>query len=133
MAASNLYQFRQHVAGIKVNGEFTEQTVKYAMQAAKYDGVDVDPVTARKLKLLKLALSLPAADRPGAADELAKLSTKLDSVYSTGKFTYNAKTYTLNDASEVMAKSRNPAELRAMFEGWRTVSCGHEGRLHQAD
>ncbi|WAC47471.1 M2 family metallopeptidase [Asticcacaulis sp. SL142] len=106
----------------KVNGEFTEQTVKYAMEAAKYDGVDVDPVTARKLKLLKLALSLPAADRPGAADELAKLSTKLDSVYSTGKFTYNAKTYTLNDASEVMARSRNPAELRAMFEGWRTVS-----------
>ena len=38
----------------------------------KYDGVAADPVTARKLKLLKLYLVSPAPDRPGAAGELGE-------------------------------------------------------------
>ncbi len=106
----------------KVSGEQKELFVRLAKEAARYDGVAVDPVTARKLLLLKLYLSLPAPDRPGAATEVASLTTKLDSIYSTGKFADGGKTLTLNDAEEVMAKSRDPAELKAVWEGWRTVS-----------
>jgi peptidyl-dipeptidase A len=106
----------------KANSAFTEATVKWALGAAKFNEVEADSLTRRKLNLLKLALTLPAADRPGAADEIAKLGTSLDSTYGTGKFTYKGKVYTLDDATQIMATSRDPILLRAMFEGWRTIS-----------
>jgi peptidyl-dipeptidase A len=106
----------------KATAEQSELATKLAKQAARFNGVAVDPVTARKLKLLKLYLVLPAPDRPGAAAELANLATKLDSTYSTGKFTYKGKTLTLNDAEELMASSRDPAELKALWEGWHSIA-----------
>jgi peptidyl-dipeptidase A len=106
----------------KAQAEQTALVTRLAKEAARFDGVAADPVTARKLKLLKLYLVLPAPDRPGAAGELATLSSKLDSTYSTGKFTYGGKTLTLNDAEDVLAASRDPAELKAVWEGWHSIS-----------
>jgi peptidyl-dipeptidase A len=106
----------------KAGAEQNELGTKLAKQAARFNGVAVDPVTARKLKLLKLYLVLPAPDRPGAAAEVAGLATRLDSTFSTGKFTYNGKTLTLNDAEDLMASSRDPAELKALWEGWHSIS-----------
>lgn len=106
----------------KADAALNEATVKLAVGAAKFNDVDTDPVTRRKLNLLRLSQTLPAEDKPGAAEELATVSTRLDSAYSTGKFQYKGKTYNLDDASNVLATSRDPATLRAMWEGWRTVS-----------
>lgn len=106
----------------KAQAEQTALVTRLAKEAARFDGVATDPVTARKLKLLKLYLVLPAPDRPGAAGELATLSSKLDSTYSTGKFAYGGKTLTLNDAEDVLAASRDPAELKAVWEGWHSIS-----------
>ncbi len=106
----------------KADAEFNAETVKLAMGAAQFNNVDADPVTRRKLNLLRLSLTLPAADTPGAADDLAATSTRLDSTYATGKFTYNGKSYTLDDASNVMASSRDPQTLRAMWEGWMGIA-----------
>ena len=106
----------------RASAQQSEMATGYAMQAALYDGVAVDPATARKLKLLKLFLTSPAPNRPGAAADLATLQSGLDATYSTGKFTYKGKVYTLNDAEDVMASSRDPAELKAMWEGWHSVA-----------
>jgi peptidyl-dipeptidase A len=106
----------------KAGAEQNELATRLAKEAARFDGVAVDPVTARKLKLLKLYIVSPAPDRPGAADELANLLTKLDSTYSTGKFAYKGKQITLNDAEDVLAESRDPAELKAVWEGWHSVA-----------
>lgn len=106
----------------KANGEWTEKTSAYAKQASRFDGVALDPVTRRKLDILKRNLVLPAPDRPGAARELATLSTKLDSTYSTGEFQLQGKTLTLSDAEDILAASRDPAETKAVGEGWHSIS-----------
>ncbi len=106
----------------KANGEWTEKTTVYAKEASRFDGVALDPVTRRKLDILKRNLVLPAPDRPGAARELATLSTKLDSTYSTGEFQVQGKTLTLSDAEDILAASRDPAETRAVWEGWHSIS-----------
>lgn len=106
----------------KAQGEQTELATKYAMEAARYDGVAADPATRRKLMLLKQFLTLPAPDRPGAAAELSELSGKLNATYSTYKFDFEGKPVTLNDAEDVLRASRDPAELKAAWEGWHTVS-----------
>ncbi len=106
----------------KADAALNEATVKLAMGAAKFNGVDADPETRRKLNLMRVSQTLPAADKPGAAEELAAVATRIDSTYSTGKFSYKGKSYTLDDASNVMASSRDPAVTRAMWEGWMSTA-----------
>ena len=106
----------------RADAALNEATVKYAMESAQYNDVDADPVTRRKLNLLRISQTLPAAAEPGAAEELSAVAAKLGSTYSTGKFDWKGKTYNLDDASDVMAKTRDPATTRAMWEGWMSIA-----------
>ncbi len=108
----------------KAGAEATELATGLAIQAARFDKTEVDPVTRRKLEILKRALVAPAPQRPGAADEMATIGSRLDSTYSTGKFTYKGKTLTLNDAEDILASSTDPEELKAIWEGWHSISPG---------
>lgn len=106
----------------KAGAEMTTLATDLAVQAARYDKTAADPVTRRKLDILKRALVLPAPQRPGAADQMATIASRLDSIYSTGKFEFKGKQITLNDAEDVLANSRDPAELKAAWEGWHSIS-----------
>jgi peptidyl-dipeptidase A len=106
----------------KAGAEITDLATRLAIQAARFDKVAVDPVTRRKLDILKRALVLPAPQRPGAAEQMATIGSRMDSVYSTGKFEYKGKMITLNDAEDILAESRDPEELKAVWEGWRSIS-----------
>jgi peptidyl-dipeptidase A len=106
----------------RADAQYAEMESRLAVEAARFNGVEVDPVTRRKLTVLQRGITQPAPQRPGAAKEIADLSTKLDSIYSTGKFQHGGKAITLTDAEEILAKARDPAELKAVYEGWRTVS-----------
>jgi len=106
----------------KAGAEYTELSTRYAMEAARFNNTPVDAVTRRKLDILKRNLVAPAPQRPGAAEEMATIASRLDSTYSTGKFTHKGKQITLNDAEDILRESRDPAEMKAVWEGWRTVS-----------
>ena len=106
----------------RAGAESNDMATRYAVEASRFDRTAVDPVTRRKLELLKRNVTLPAPQRPGAADEMATIRTRLSSTYSTGKFEYGGKTLTLNDAEDIMASSRDPAELKAVWEGWHSIS-----------
>ncbi len=105
----------------KVSGEQSAVFVAYAKEAARYDRVDVGPVTRRKLDLLKRRLLLPVPERDGAAAEVADLSVKLDSLYATGKVAYRGDDLTIEVVMDRMRTSRDVAELRALWEGWHAV------------
>jgi peptidyl-dipeptidase A len=106
----------------KVSAERGVLAVARAKEAAAFDRVTVDPVTRRKLEILKKSLSLPAPGRSGASAEMAKIKVDLKSTYSTGKFTYQGKMLTLDDIQDLMRTSRDPAELKALWEGWHAVA-----------
>ena len=106
----------------KANAAITDRTVRFAKQAVRFDHVHLDDVTARKLYLLKQSLVLPAPTRPGASQELADIEARLDTDYSTAKFTYKGRTLTLDDMEEVLRMSRDPDETRTLWEGWRAVA-----------
>jgi peptidyl-dipeptidase A len=106
----------------RINAEYTELQVELANGAARFNDVQVPADVRRKLNLLRLGIVLPAPNRPGAATELAEITTRLDSTYSVGKFDFKGRQITLDEASILMAESRDPADLEALYEGWRTVS-----------
>lgn len=106
----------------KVNAQMTELQVQLANEAARFNDVRAADDVRRKLNLLRLGIVLPAPNRPGAAEELAEITTRLDSTYSTGKFEFEGKPITLDEANILIAESRDPAQTKALYEGWRTIS-----------
>lgn len=97
----------------------TEMAVRFAKEAARFDavkGLSFD--TRRKLDILKQGLVLPAPDKPGAADELNRIATKLESDYGKGKGTRGGQPINGSDIEEAMGTSRNPDELKEMWASW---------------
>ena len=106
----------------KANAEATDLSVRYAKEAARFNGVKVDAVTRRKLELLKGGLVMPAPGRPGASQELADIQARLDTAYSTGKVTIDGKTMGLDDLDDALRTERDPAKIKAMWDGWHAVA-----------
>ena len=91
-------------------------------EAKRYQDVEADETTERLLKLLMLATPLPAPDDDALRKELAETSTKLNSLYATGKVEYKGATLTLDDVSERLSASRDYDEQLALWEGWHAVA-----------
>ena len=106
----------------RARAESTDRAVRYAKEAAQFDHLKVDAVTARKLYLLKQGLTLPAPSRAGASQELATIESRLAADYSTAKFNYKGRALTLDDMQDLLRTSRDPDETRTLWEGWREVS-----------
>ncbi len=101
-------------------------TVELAQQATRFDGLELPRDLARKLKLLKLALTKPAPDDPELQSELTRVSTSMQSRYGKGKFCRGADgasdCLSLTDLTRILAESRDPAELERIWTGWRQIA-----------
>jgi peptidyl-dipeptidase A len=97
----------------------TEKSVKYALEAAKYQNVaGLSAETKRKLDILRGGLVLPAPTTPGAAKELSEIATKLNSAYGKGKGTLKGQPINGSDIEAAMGTNRNPDELKEMWTSW---------------
>jgi peptidyl-dipeptidase A len=97
----------------------TEKSVKYALEAAKFQNVaGLSAETKRKLDILRGGLVLPAPTKPGAAGELSEIATKLNSAYGKGKGTLKGKEINGSDIEAEMGTNRNPEELKEMWVSW---------------
>ena len=112
------------VLSARANEALKTAQVDYAGRAARYAGVDgLDPVVERKLNMLRSGITIPAPADPAKIAEQAEIGTRLDGMYGSGKFCGEAgDCRDLNQLSEVVNHSRDPAALLAAWEGWRTVS-----------
>jgi peptidyl-dipeptidase A len=106
----------------RAQAQSTAATVRLAVGAARFNGLDLDAETQRKLGLLRLALSIPAPQRPGAAEELAAVNTRMSSRYSTGRIDYDGRQVTLDELETLMGTERDPVKLEEMWTKWRAVS-----------
>lgn len=103
----------------EVSARQTELAVKYAGEAAKYlDVQGLSPDTRRKLDLIRNGITLPAPSRPGAADELSTIATRLQSEYGKGKGTLDGKPINGSDIEAAMGTTRDPAKLKEMWVSW---------------
>jgi peptidyl-dipeptidase A len=99
-------------------------TVEVARQAARFDGAQLPDDLARKLKLLKLALSKPAPSDPDKQAELTRTTAGMQSRYGTGKYCRGgdpSRCLNLEELTKTMATSRDPEELREIWAGWHEV------------
>lgn len=98
-----------------------EKVTQLAEDSRKFDGKSVSPEIARKIKLLKLALTLPAPKDAAERTELTKIAASMESAYGRGKYCPDGPDkpcMSLGDLEEKLASSRNPDELKRIWLGW---------------
>lgn len=97
---------------------------KYAKEAHRFDHAQLSPELARKRLLLELAAGFPAPDDPKAQKELAQIESSLEGDYGKGKWCLdNNKKPCLdvNAVERLMARSRDPEELKRAWIGWHAI------------
>ncbi|MEP6819168.1 MAG: M2 family metallopeptidase [bacterium] len=107
------------------NEEVIAATTELAEQSRRFDGLQLAPDVERKIKLLKLSLTLPAPKDPAEREELTKLAASLEGAYGKGKYCPDGdkgKCLSLGDMEEIMGNSRDPEELKKIWLGWHQVS-----------
>lgn len=106
------------------NQLFTATNVLLSKQAHRFDGVTLAPPLARKMQLLKISTLLPSPTDPAKQMELAQIEASLDGDYGRGKWCPDATQTNCLDVTAVgqlMAKSRDPEELKNAWTGWQAV------------
>lgn len=107
----------------KVSEEFTTLGVELAIEASRYNDVELDFDTRRKVDSLRRGLTLPAPSDPEKTKELAAITTGLNATYASGKYCpAEGECLADIDIIQIMANSRDEAELKDVWQGWRTVS-----------
>jgi peptidyl-dipeptidase A len=107
------------------NEESLQAVSELAEQAKTFEGMQMPPEMARKLKLLKLSLNAPAPSDPKERAELARLGTWLDGTYGKGKYCpktgpFAGQCLGQNEMERAMATTKDPQVLLDLWIGWRT-------------
>jgi peptidyl-dipeptidase A len=109
----------------EANDELIAATTELAEQSRKYENADLSPEAKRKLKLLKLSLTLPAPKDPAERSELTKITASMEGEYGKGKYCPDGdkgKCLSLSDLEEIIGNSRDPEELKKAWIGWHQIA-----------
>ena len=109
----------------EANKDVIAATTEFAEQSRRFDGLELSPDVLRKIKLLKLSLTLPAPKDAKERDELTKIAASMEGEYGKGKYCPDGdkgKCLSLGDLENILTNSRDPEELKRAWLGWHQVS-----------
>jgi len=99
------------------------RTVELSKEAQRFKGVTLPPATARKLALLPISLTLVAPSDPSKQVELTGIAAQLEGIYGKGKYCPTpVNCMDIAAVSDRLAKSRDPQELKRVWEGWHEIA-----------
>jgi len=112
------------VVAARLDERVINATIEYAKQATRFDGLKLDPVTERKIKLLKLSLTLATPSDPNESQELTRIAAGMEGLYGKGKYCPGGPDTCkdLEDLSKIMAESRDPKQLLDAWTGWHAIA-----------
>jgi len=107
----------------KANERSISAAVAYAKDATKYESAKTDADTARKLKLLRLSLTLATPHDPDEAAEVTRIAAGMEGTYGKGKYCRSeGQCLDLEDITKIMATSRDAKELLDVWTGWHAIA-----------
>lgn len=101
--------------------------VKLAKQSTRFDGVKLPADLARKMKLLKLSLTVATPSNASESAELTRIAASMEGTYGKGKYCpagsqEASKCLDLEQITRIMASSRDAGQLLDVWRGWHTIS-----------
>ncbi len=121
---SNFITYDTEILAAEATEAYLGAAVELASAAAQHADVEgLDPVVARKLRILRGGLTMPAPADPAKTAEVTRIQTGMESRYARGEYcTDDGECWSLGEMSELLATQRDEALLREIWTGWRTVS-----------
>src|SRR5215471_322105 len=112
------------ILAAQANERLISATVAYAKKATRFDGVKLPEDLARKMKLLKLSLTLATPSDAKESEELTRITASMEGAYGKGKYCPPGKDKCLDleDITKIMANSRDNAELLDVWRGWHAIA-----------
>jgi len=108
----------------KMDERAINATVQYAKESTKFDGLPLDPVTARKIKLLKLSLTIATPSDAKESEELTRIVSGMEGTYGKGKYcpTGPDSCKDLEDLSKTLREVRDAKVALDAWTGWHAIS-----------
>jgi peptidyl-dipeptidase A len=108
----------------KMDERAINATVQYAKESTKFDGLQLDPVTARKIKLLKLSLTIATPSDPKESEELTRIVSGMEGMYGKGKYCPSGpdSCKDLEDLSKILREDRDAKVQLDAWTGWHAIS-----------
>ena len=100
-------------------------TTELAEASRRYESAELSAASKRKLKLLKLALTLPAPRDPTERAELTRIAASMEGDYGKGKYCPDGdkgKCLSLPELEQIIGNSRDPEELKKAWLGWHQIA-----------
>src|SRR5687767_13999669 len=112
------------ILAAKANERAIAAGVEYAKKATRFDKLKLPEDVARKLKLLKVGLTLAAPSNPKDSEEVTRLQASMEGTYGKGKYCPQGKEKCLDlqDITKIMAESRDAGELLDVWRGWHSIA-----------
>ncbi len=110
--------------GARADERLINAGVAFAKRAAEFNGVALPEDMARKMKLLRVALTVATPSDPKESQELTSIVASMEGTYGKGKYCPKGPDACLDleDLSKIMATSRDPKELLDAWTGWHAIS-----------
>ncbi len=106
------------------NDDLLAYTRQALEQAKRFDGLPLDPDTARMIRLLRVSNPVLAPADAGHRSELTALLARMEGIYGAGKDCGpdgKGPCRELQELEEVMDRSRDPKALLDAWTGWHRV------------
>jgi peptidyl-dipeptidase A len=126
--AANFITYDTEVLTAEAETNYAVALQKRALEARKFDDLDLGPELERKFKLLKLGLEAPPPGDAAKAAELTELKVGMESAYGSGKYCRPSpeteggeECRGITALGKLMGNSRDPDELLDLWIGWRKI------------
>jgi len=125
---SNFITMDTEILTAQANEATIATTMRLAREANRFDGLELPEDVARRLALLKTALTLPAPSDAAKRAELTQIAAELEGMYGRGKYCPGAgsvlggECLDLGELSEILAESRDPKRLEEAWLGWHSTA-----------
>jgi len=97
-------------------------TVALVGESKRFDGLALPDDVARKLKLLRLSLTLAAPSDPAKREELPRIVAGMQGRFGKGRACLpGGKCLTQEETSAAIASLRDPKQLEAVWTAWQAV------------
>jgi peptidyl-dipeptidase A len=108
----------------RANEAVIAASVELANASTRFDGLELPPEMARKMKLLKIAITLPAPTDAAKTAELTQIAARMEGTYGKGKYCPpdGGDCLDIGAISNILATSRDPEKLREVWEGWHAIA-----------
>ena len=111
------------ILAAKANERAICAVVEFAKQAPRFDKLNLPPDLARKMRLLKLSLTLATPADPNQGAELTRIVAGMEGTYGRGKYCPAGKEcLSLEEITRIMAGERDAARLLEVWRGWHAIA-----------